>query len=116
MPIGKGLDDFVILKIQEAYLAGNIRKTYDCALDMIKANLFEADVEQVIMNAYLIEKVMCTTSQKASSSLNTHYVIPGISTKCVKVYCKICSNYHPLTNEFLEWRLTSFTNDSELRS
>lgn len=65
-------------------------------------------MEKVILDAVSIEKIMSTTSPRASSPRNTHYVIHGESTKCLKVYCKICSNYHPETGEFVGWRLTSF--------
>lgn len=78
--------------------------------DMGRDGLFEADVENVIMDAITIEKAMPTTSERASNPLNTHYVIHGISTKGAKVYCKVCSNYHPSSNEFLGWKLTSFEN------
>lgn len=98
----------VIEEIQEAYRQGKIVTTDDCADDMIRSGFFEADVEKVILNATAIEKAMPATSPRASSPKNTHYVIPGESTKCVKVYCKICSNYHPETGEFMVWRLTSF--------
>jgi len=98
----------VIKDIQEAYRQGRIHKTNDCIADMLRDNLWEADIEKVILDAVSIEKVMSTTSPRASSPRNTHYVIDGESTKCVKVYCKICSNYHPQTGEFMGWRLTSF--------
>ena len=98
----------VIQKIQEAYLQGKIIKTNDCQDDMSRDGLFEADVEKVIMDATSIEKVMPATSVRASNPKNTHYVIHGESTKCLKVYCEICSNYHPRTEEFIGWRLTSF--------
>lgn len=98
----------VIKEIQEAYRQGRILKTNDCIDDMLRDGLWEADVEKVIMDAVSIEKVMSTTSPRASSHQNTHYVIDGESTKCVKVYCKICSNYYPDTGEFMGWRLTSF--------
>jgi len=110
--MGKGLGEqlaFIVIKdIQNAYLQGKIIKTNDCQDDMIRDGLFEADVEKVIMGATSIEKVMLATSPRASNPMNTHYVIYGESTKCLKVYCKICSNYHPTTNEFIGWRLTSF--------
>jgi hypothetical protein len=109
MDKGRGqLAVLVIREIQEAYLHGKINKTNDCIDDMLREGLFEADVEKVIMDATSIEKVMPATSLKASSPKNTHYVIYGESTKCLKVYCKICSNYHPTTGEYLGWRLTSF--------
>jgi hypothetical protein len=98
----------VILEIQEAYIQGEIITTIDCVNDMLRDGLMEADVEKVILDAASIEKVMPATSPMASSPQNTHYVIHGESTKCVKVYCKICSNYHPETGEFMGWRLTSF--------
>lgn len=107
-PIGTELDDFVLRTIQAAYLAGKVRKTRDCVEDMARARLFEADVEKVIMDAGNIEKAMPATSDKASSPNNTHYVIRGTSTNGIEVYCKVCSNYHPQTNEFIEWKLTSF--------
>ena len=98
----------VIKEIQEAYRQGKIHKTNDCIDNMLRDGFWEADVEKVILDATSIEKVMPATSPMASSPKNTHYVIYGESTKCVKVYCKICSNYHPQTGEFMEWRLTSF--------
>lgn len=108
-PIGTGLDGFVLRLIQDAYLARNLRKTKDCMEDMIRDGLYEADVEKVIMEATSIKKAMQATSERASSRLNTHYVILGTSTKGVTVYCKVCSNYHPRTNEFIGWKLTSFS-------
>jgi hypothetical protein len=81
----------------------------DCQCDMEKAELFEADVEKVIMDAVTFEKAMPATSERASHPDNTHYVINGTSTRGVAVYCKVCSNYHPQTGEFIEWKLTSFT-------
>lgn len=108
-PIGTGLDSLVIRDIKEAYLAGKMRKTLDCLGDMDKAELYEADVEKVIMDADAIEKAMPATSERASHPDNTHYVIHGTSTKGVEVYCKVCSNYHPRTGSFVEWKLTSFT-------
>jgi tryptophan synthase beta subunit len=108
-PTGTELDDLVLLPIQQAYLAGKLRKTKDCIEDMVRARLFEADVEQVIMTATTIEKAMAATSVRASNQLNTHYVIHGTSTEGVNVYCKVCSNYHPVTGSFIEWKLTSFT-------
>ncbi len=109
-PIGTELDDFVLHTIQAAYLAGKVRKTKDCMQDMARGKLFEADVEKVIMDADTIEKAMPATSERASSPDNTHYVIRGTSTKGVEVYCKVCSNYHPHTGEFIYWKLTSFEN------
>lgn len=109
-PIGTALDDRVLRTIQDAYLAGKLRKTFDCQKDMICAGLYEADVEQIIMTATTIEKAMPATSVRASNQLNTHYVIHGTSTKGTKIYCKVCSNYHPTTDAFIEWTLTSFTN------
>ena len=110
--MGKGFNEklasLVIKEIQDAYLRGKIITTNDCHDDMIRDGLLEADVEKVIMEATSIEKVMSTTSPIASNPENTHYVIHGESTKCLKVYCKICSNYHPTTDEFICWRLTSF--------
>ena len=105
---GEQLAAFVIKEIQDAYLKGKIVITNDCFDDMLREGLFEADVEKIIMGATSIEKAMPATSQKASSTKNTHYVIYGESTKCLNTYCKLCSNYHPVTGEFLEWRLTSF--------
>jgi tryptophan synthase beta subunit len=110
-PIGTELDDFVLRTIQTAYLAGKVRKTKDCMEDMARARLFEADVEKVIMDAGTIEKAMPATSDRASNPDDTHYVIRGTSTKGSEVYCKVCSNYHPQTNEFIEWKLTSFENN-----
>ncbi len=109
-PIGTELDKYVLCTIQAAYLAGEIRKTKDCMEDMARDKLFEADVEKVIMDADSIEKAMPATSDRASNPNNTHYVIRGTSTKGVAVYCKVCSNYHPQTNEFICWKLTSFEN------
>ena len=109
-PIGTSLDEYVLSQIQKAYLAKEVRKTNDCMSDMTLAKLFEADVEKVIMDAISIEKAMSATSPKASNPNNTHYVIHGISTQGREVYCKVCSNYHPKTNEFIDWALTSFGN------
>jgi hypothetical protein len=106
--IGEQLAALVIREIQDAYFKGEIVITNDCIDDMLREGLFEADVEKVIMGATSIEKVMPATSQKASSLKNTHYVIYGESTKCLNIYCKLCSNFHPVTDEFLGWRLTSF--------
>ena len=108
-PIGTDLDDFVLRIIQAAYLGGRVYKTKDCMADMDRAELYEADVEKVIMEGVAIKKVMPATSERASSPLNTHYVIQGTSTKGMEVYCKLCSNYHPVTNDFVCWKLTSFT-------
>lgn len=107
-PIGTELDGYVLRTIQDAYLAGKVRKTMDCMEDMIRDELFEADVEKVIMEAASLEKAMQATSERASSPNNTHYVIHGTSTKGVAVYCKVCSNYHPQTDVFIGWKLTSF--------
>ena len=109
-PIGTELDELVLRNIKAAYLAEKVRKTRDCMEDMLRAGLFEADVEKVIMDASIIEKAMPATSERASNPNNTHYVIRGTSTKGVDVYCKVCSNYHPQTNEFICWKLTSFEN------
>jgi hypothetical protein len=109
-PIGTGLDDLVLRRIQEAYMAGRVRKTKDCMEDMARDQLFEADVEKVILDATVIEKAMPATSERASSSNTTHYVIRGTSTTGVEIYCKVCSNYHPQTSEFIGWKLTSFEN------
>jgi hypothetical protein len=106
--LGAQLSKIVIGEIQDAYLKGKIIKTNDCIEDMMRDDLFEADVEKVIMGATFIEKAMPATSPMASNPKNTHYVIYGESTKCLQVYCKICSNYHPVNSEFLGWRLTSF--------
>jgi len=110
-PIGTELDGYVLRQIQEAYVAGKLRKTRDCMEDMLRDGLFEADVEKVVMDATSIEKAMPATSERASNPLNTHYVIRGTSTKGAEVYCKVCSNYHPRTNEFICWKLTSFENN-----
>jgi hypothetical protein len=107
-PIGTKLDEHVLRTIQEAYVAGEILKTKDCMEDMARDGLFEADVEKVLMDATTIEKAMPATSERASSPNNTHYVIRGTSTRSTEVYCKVCSNYHPQTNEFIGWKLTSF--------
>lgn len=109
-PLGTQLDGYVLRMIQEAYITGKLRKTKDCVEDMGRAELFEADVEAVIMSATSLEKAMPATSERAGNSNNTHYVIHGTSIKGVEVYCKVCSNYHPQTNEFIEWKLTSFEN------
>ena len=109
-PIGTGLDDYVLRKIQDAYAAGKVRKTKDCMEDMLRDGLFEADVEKIIMDATSVEKAMSATSERASNPINTHYVIRGTSTNGAEVYCKVCSNYHPQTNEFIGWKLTSFEN------
>lgn len=110
-PIGTELDSLATREIQKAYYIGKLRKTADCIEDMSAAKLYEADLEKVIADAVSIEKAMSATSQRASNPNNTHYVIHGKSTKDVAVYCKVCSNYHPETDEFMEWRLTSFTNN-----
>lgn len=109
-PIGTKLDGYVLRTIQEAYVAGKVRKTKDCMEDMARDGFFEADVERVIMDATSIEKAMPTKSGIASNPNNTHYVIHGTSTKGAAVYCKVCSNYHPQTNDFIGWKLTSFEN------
>jgi hypothetical protein len=109
-PIGTELDGYVLRKIQEAYLAGKVRKTKDCMEDMLRDGLFEADFEKVVMDATSLEKAMPATSERESSPHNTHYVIHGTSTRGVAVYCKVCSNYHPQTNDFMGWKLTSFEN------
>ncbi|MDO9567608.1 MAG: hypothetical protein Q7J15_12850 [Candidatus Desulfaltia sp.] len=113
--LGDQLAALVIKGIQDAYCQGKIITTNDCINDMMRDGLFEADVEKVIMGAAAIEKAMLAMSPLASSPRNTHYVITGESTKCVKVYCKICSNYHPATDEFIGWRLTSFCIDKPNR-
>ncbi|HBA73615.1 MAG: hypothetical protein A2X82_00565 [Geobacteraceae bacterium GWC2_55_20] len=71
--------------------------------------LCNSDELNVITHAETIEKAMPATSARASNRSNTHYVIRGTSTSGVEVYCKVCSNYHLHTNEFIEWKLTSFT-------
>jgi len=109
-PMGNGLDSRVLRSIQEAYLAGKLRRTRDCAADMLRDRLYEADLEKVIREAAEIVRAMPATSLRASSPDNTHYVIRGSSCKDLEVYCEVCSNYHPQTNEFIEWRLTSFNN------
>lgn len=98
----------LIKDIQRHYLDHKIVRTIDCVDDMIRDRLMEADVEKVIMEATFIEKVMSATSELASSSKNTHYVIKGESINKREIYCKICTNYHPETGEFTGWRLTSF--------
>lgn len=110
VPIGTKLDGYVLRMIQEAYTAQKVRKTKDCMEDMLRDGLYEADVEKVIMEATFLEKAMPATSKRASNPNNTHYVIHGTSTKGTEVYCKVCSNYHPRTNEFIEWKLSSFEN------
>lgn len=109
-PIGSALDGLVLRTIQEAYVAGKVPKTKDSMEDMSRDGFFEADVEKVIMEATSIGKAMEATSGRASNPKNTHYVINGTSTKGRDVYCKVCSNYHPQTNEFIGWKLTSFEN------
>jgi hypothetical protein len=104
------LGRLVIGQIQETYSNRQLRKTIDCIDDMEQDGLYEADVEKVIMNSTNIEKVMPTTSERASNPNNTHYVIYGESTAGVPIYCKICSNYHKTTNVFICWTLTSFCN------
>jgi hypothetical protein len=102
------LGPIVLKQIQEAYNQGQIVKTNDCVNDMANDGFYEADVKKIIMNANIIEKAMPATSERASNPNNTHYVIPGESTAGIAVYCKICSNYHRTTNEFICWALTSF--------
>ena len=108
--LGSQLAALVIKEIQDAYCQRKIIKTKDCIDDMTRDGLFEADVEKIILEAVSIEKIMPAASLLASSPKNTHYVIFGESTKRVTVYCKICTNYHPETDEFMGWRLTSFCN------
>jgi hypothetical protein len=98
----------LIREIQRHYLDGNVIRTNDCVNDMIRDQLTEADIEKVIMDATMLEKILSATSLLASNIKNTHYVIYGECTKGKKVYCKICTNYHPETGEFTGWRLTSF--------
>ena len=107
-PIGTALDRQVLRIIRQAYLAGKLRRTRDCVEDMLRDGLYECDVEKVIMEATVIEKAMPATSRRASNPNNTHFVIQGSGANGAEVYCKVCSNYHPLTNEFIEWKLTSF--------
>ncbi len=102
------LAQYVIKEIQGAYERGQIIVTDDCEDDMFRDGLYEADIEKIITHASSIEKVMPATSKKASSRKNTHYVIRGESTAGIKVYCKICRNYDPDTDEFICWTLTSF--------
>jgi len=108
-PIGTELDGFVLAEIKNACQARKIRKTKDCLNDMDKAELFESDVEKVIMDADAIEKAMPATSERASHPDNSHDVIHGTSTRGVSVYRKVCSNYHSQTGAFSEWKRTSFT-------
>ena len=98
----------VLREIRENYLEGKIIRTDDCIDDMAREGWLEADVEKVIIEATKIEKVMPAKSKRASNAMNTHYVIHGESITCEQIYCKICSNYHPVTNEFICWKLTSF--------
>lgn len=107
------LSSLVIGQIQEAYSKGQLLKTTDCVNDMTRDGFYEVDVENVIKNAITIEKAMPTTSQRASNPNNTHYVIPGESSAGRDVYCKVCSNYHKMTNQFICWALTSFSNKTE---
>ena len=107
------LSKLVLEEIQGIYLEGKMIRTNDCIDDMTGDGLLEADVEKVIMEADKFGKVMPATSQKASNPRNTHYVIYGESIKCEKIYCKICSNYHPETNQFICWKLTSFCKSVE---
>lgn len=102
------LGPFWINEIQQAYIYRQIYKTGDCISDMEKANLYEADVHLVIMNAKEIEKIMPAKSGARINPKNTHYEIPGVSVDGRKVYCKICSTFHPDTDEFISWCLTSF--------
>lgn len=106
--IGPYLGGYIVHIIQEAYTAGKIRKTNDCMIAMARDRLNEADVEKVIMEVTSRDEVIPTTRARASSPHNTHYVMHGTSTKGEAVYCKICSNYHPRNNEFIEWKLISF--------
>jgi hypothetical protein len=105
--IVNGLAGVVISDIQEHYFKGRMKTTLDCKDDMLRDGLYEADVEKVITEAAMLEKVMAANSPNANP-LNTHYVIYGESTKGKKVYCKICTIYHPQTNKFIGWKLTSF--------
>ena len=102
------LAHYVIKEVQGAHERGEIIVTDDCINDMIRDGLYETDIEKIIMHSSSIEKAMSATSKKASNPKNTHYVIHGDSTSGMKVYCKVCRNYDPDTDEFTCWTLTSF--------
>jgi len=106
--IGEQLAPIVIKDIQGAYQRGELVVTQDCIRDMTKFGLYEQDLQKVIMNAARIAKAMPTSSPRASNTKNTHYVIYGESTSGILVYCKVCTNYNPHTDEFVCWKLTSF--------
>lgn len=106
--IGEQLAPLVIGDIQGAYQRGELIITEDCIKDMTKFGLYGQDLQKVILSAATIAKVMPTSSPRASNPKNTHYVIYGESTSGVLVYCKVCTNYHPITDDFICWRLTSF--------
>ncbi len=106
--VSEQLQGLVIKEIQDAYTKGEIRQTLDCKKEMLSCGFYEVDVSKVILDATRIEKAMPATSQYKSHPNNTHYVFHGTSTKGIKIYCKICSNYHHATGEFLHWKITSF--------
>jgi len=106
--IGEQLASLVIKDIQDVFSKGELIKTDDCIRDMIRCGLYEVDLQKVIMNATRIDKVMPASSPRASNPKNTHYVIYGDSSTGILVYCKICTNYHPVTDAFVCWKLTSF--------
>lgn len=106
--IGEQLAPHVIKDIQGAYQRGELIRTEDCRRDMTTFGLYDQDLQKVILSAVKIAKVMQASSLRASNPKNTHYVIYGESTSGVLVYCKVCTNYHPQTDEFICWKLTSF--------
>jgi hypothetical protein len=108
--IAEALSPVIIRAIQDAYFAGKLRKTNDCVTDMDKNGLYEADVEKVISEMNAIYKTAPATSPRASHINNTHYSFHGVSTKGVDVFCKIASDYHPKTGDFMGYKLTSFCN------
>ena len=110
-PIVRGLEEYVLRQVQEAYTVGKLRKTFRCQQDMAQSGFFESDVEKILLDATSIEKAMPATSERAGNPLNTHYVIRGTSTYGKRVYCKVCSNYLPNSDVFVEWVLTSFKDE-----
>jgi hypothetical protein len=101
-------EEYVLRRIQDAYLTRKVRKSRDCVAGMARDGLFEADVEKVFMDATLTGNTIAATGEKVNNPTNTRYVIYGMSTKGVEVCCKFSSNHHPGTNDFIDWVLTSF--------
>jgi len=101
-------EDYVLPRIQNAYLTRKVRKTRDCVESMALNGLFEADVEKVFVDATSTENAVFTTHEKTDTPINTRYVIYGKSTKGAEVCCKFSGYLYPGTNESIDWVLTSF--------